>query len=73
MAAVGQRNGTVAAEIRSGFMSRTDSDATHLSSQYTQQVNNTCTTLDYTVFLLSDSVILGLHAGFPCYIGLVMH
>ena len=67
VAAVGQRDGTVAAEIRSGFRSRIDSGATLLSSQYTRQVNSTCTTLDYTVFSLSHSEILGLHADFPCY------
>ena len=59
---VGQRNGTVAAEISSTI----DSGATLLSSQYTQQANNTCTTLDYTVFSLSKSAILHLYAGGPC-------
>ena len=67
VAAVGQRDGTVAAEIRSGFRTRIDSDATLQSSQYTQQANNTCTTLNYTVFSLSKSEILGVHADFPCY------
>ena len=60
--AVGQRNGTVAAKI----ISMIDSGATLLSSQYTQQANNTCTTLDYTVFSLSHSAILHLYAGGLC-------
>ena len=60
--AVGQRNGTVAAEI----ISMTESDATLLSSQYTQQASNKCTTLNYTVFSLSDFVLLQLYANFPC-------
>ena len=67
VAAVGQRNGTVTSEIRSGFISEIDSGATLLGSQYTHHVNNTCTTLDYTVFSPSNSEILGLHADFPCY------
>ena len=71
VAAVGQRNGTVAAEIRSniyndGSRSRIDRDATLLSSQYSQQVKGTCTTLNYTIFSLSGFVILGLYADFPC-------
>ena len=60
--AVGQGNGTVATQIGSTI----DGDATLLSSQYTQQANNTCTTLNYTVFSLSDSVLLQLYANFPC-------
>ena len=67
VAAVGQRHGTVATQIRSRFTSSTsDTDATLSSSQYTQPVNNTCTTLNYTVFSLSDPVILSLYADFPC-------
>ena len=66
--AVGQRHGTVATDIRSGFTSgtSTDTDATLLSPQYTQQVNNTCTTLNYTIFSLPDSVTLNLYADGPC-------
>ena len=60
--AVGQRNGPVAAKI----ISTIDSDAILLSSQHTQQANNTCTTLDYTVFSLSNPVTLNLYAGGPC-------
>ena len=71
VAAVGQRNGKVAAEIRSniyndGSRSRIDRDATLLSFQYSQQVKGTCTTLNYTIFSLSGFVILGLYADFPC-------
>ena len=63
--AVGQKDGTVAAEIGSSI----GSGATLLSSQYTQYANNTCTTLDYTVFSLSNSdrpVVLELYANIPC-------
>ena len=67
VAAVGQRNGKVTSEIRSGFISEIDSGATLLGSQYTHHVSNTCTTLDYTVFSPSNSEILGLHVDFPCY------
>ena len=66
VAAVGQRYGTVAAEIRSGFRSKIDRDANLIGSQYLQPVNNTCTTLNYTIFSLSDSVILSLYAEIPC-------
>ena len=61
--AVGQRDGTVAAEIESRVLL---SGATLLSSQYTQYANNTCTTLDYTVFSLSKSAVVELYADFPC-------
>ena len=61
--AVGQRDGTVAAEIESRVLL---SDATLLSSQYTQYANNTCTALDYTVFSLSKSAVVELYADFPC-------
>ena len=60
--AVGQRNGPVAAKI----IGTIDSGATLLSSQYIQQANNTCTTLDYTVFSLFNSSILHLYADGPC-------
>ena len=61
--AVGQRDGTVAAEIESRVLL---SGATLLSSQYTQYANNTCTALDYTVFSLSKSAVVELYADFPC-------
>ena len=58
--AVGQRNGIVTAGIRSAV------DRGHLlGSQYYQQVSNTCTTINYTVFTL-DGVHLELYADGPC-------
>ena len=59
--AVGQRNGTVSATVRS-----TIEYGTLQSFQYLQQANNTCTTLDYTVFSLSDAVYLNLYEDGQC-------
>ena len=59
--AVGQRNGTVAAGVRS-----TINLGSLQSLQYTQQANNTCTTLNYTVFSLSYEVHLYLYEDEQC-------
>ena len=59
--AVGQRNGTVSAAVRS-----TIEDGSLQSLQYLQQANNNCTTLDYTVFSLSDAVYLNLYEDGQC-------
>ena len=64
MVAVGQRNGIVPTGIRSSI--DTSSIANLLAFQYIQQVNATCTTLNYTVFSLSYAVFLDLYADGPC-------
>ena len=56
----GQRNGTVPSQVRSHL-----STGRLLSSQYTQQTAQTCTTLSYTVFSLQN-VTLELDADGPC-------
>ena len=58
--AVGQRNGTVPAVIRSKL-----SNGKLLDVQYRQQVNTTCTTLSYTVHSL-ETTKLELIADGPC-------
>ena len=69
--AVGQRNGTVAAAVRSRTLSNAVYNIQMESGelrrfQYLQQTNNTCTTLNYTVFSLSSLVTLVLYADGPC-------
>ena len=73
--AVGQRDGTVPSTVRSiiqqlegGFLTSGVSNNSWLQeSQYLQQANNTCTTLNYNVFSLSENVIILLKAeGNPC-------
>ena len=66
---VGQRHGTVSSTVRS--TARTNiidfRPANLLDYQYLQQANNTCTKLNYTVFSLSQKVLLVLHPeGSPC-------
>ena len=66
---VGQRDRTVSSTLRS--TARTNSIDSHpanlLNYQYLQQINNTCTKLNYTVFSLSREVVLVLHPeGSPC-------
>ena len=67
--AVGQRDGTVSSIVRS--TARTDTvifyDINLLDDQYLQQTNSICTKLNYTVFSLSQHVVLVLHPeGSPC-------
>ena len=64
--AVGQRDGTVASRVISMIIQGLH--PAHLSdSQHFQQANNTCTKLNFTVFSLSPSVSIRLHAdGSPC-------
>ena len=69
MVAVGQRDGTVSSTVRS--TARTDTvifyDINLLDHEYLQQTNNICTKLNYTVFALSQHVVLVLHPeGSPC-------
>ena len=54
---VGQRNGTVPAAVRGTL---------NPSYEYFQQTNNTCTTLNNTVFSLWEEVTLKLYADGPC-------
>ena len=66
---VGQRDGTISSIVR--CTARTNSIDSHpvvlLDYQYLQQANNTCTKLNYTVFSLSQVVLLLLHPeGSPC-------
>ena len=60
--AVGQRNGTVSSNILSIVRTyNTDSHPSNLLDyQYLQQTSNACTTLNYTVFSLSQKVNLEL-------------
>ena len=67
--AVGQRDGAVSSIVRS--TARTDTvifyDINLLDDQYLQQTNSICTKLNYTVFSLSQHVVLVLHPeGSPC-------
>ena len=59
--ALGQRNGTVPAEV----VSTTDT-GNLLGSQYSQKTSTTCTTLTYTVFSQSFNTYLKLYADGPC-------
>ena len=59
--ALGQRNGTVPAEV----VSTTDT-GNLLGSQYSQKTSTTCTKLTYTVFPQSFSMYLKLYADGPC-------
>ena len=59
--AVGQRDGTVPAVIKT----TTNPDSNLLGSQYNQQANNTCTILSYTVFSMYPAH-LELYADGPC-------
>ena len=64
MIGFGQRNGTVSAEITSILKA---ADTSHLYSfQYDQNINDTCTTLNYTVFTRSNLVFLEMYADGPC-------
>ena len=60
--AVGQRNGTVPAAVRS----RTGKGTKLLSSQYIQQTNKMCTSLNYTVFSQRNESQIELYADGPC-------
>ena len=62
--AVGQRNGATPAQVRS----RTDRGTKLPSSQYTQQTNEICTILNYTVFskLSLSKLDLSLYADDTC-------
>ena len=70
--AVGQRNGTVAAAVRSRTLSNAvynipvESGGKGRGFQYLQQANNTYTSLNYTVFSLSSFVTLVLYADGTC-------
>ena len=54
---VGQKNGTVPAAVRGTL---------NPGYEYFQQTNNTCTTLNNTVFSLWEEVTLKLYADGPC-------
>ena len=59
---VGQRNGTVPSTVISTLSSVQNEDGTNLlGSQYLQQANNTCTTLNYTLLSQSNFVDIWLH------------
>ena len=62
--AVGQRSGIVPTAVRSSAMKivQYDIEGDFHHSQYIQQVNNTCTKLNYTVFSLSEGMMIGLRA-----------
>ena len=61
--ALGQRNGTVPSTVSTIYLGTGDLS----DSQYHQQVNNTCTKLNYTVRSLSQTVGIELHAeSSPC-------
>ena len=61
--ALGQRNGTVPSTVSTIYLGTGDLPP----SQYHQQVNNTCTKLNYTVHSLSQRVGIELHAeSSPC-------
>ena len=61
--ALGQRNGTVPITVSTIYLGTGDL----LGSQHHQQVNNTCTKLNYTVHSLSQRVGVELHAeSSPC-------
>ena len=65
--AVGQRNGTVPSKVVS-IIDSIQYPRTNLQvSQYLQQANNICTTLNYTLLTPIHSVVIKLHAeGSPC-------
>ena len=64
--AVGQRDGTVPSTVRSSIL-QISYPGYLPDSQRLQQTNNTCTILNYTVFSLSPSVYIKLHAeDSPC-------
>ena len=71
MVVVGQRNGTAPATVRgrltssSWWYSYTTTGNLH-PLQYHQATLSTCTSLNYTVFSLLDSVVLELYADGPC-------
>ena len=58
---VGQKNGTVFSTMRSTASSIDSHPVNLLDYQYLQQTNNPCTKLNYTVFSLSQEVLLVLH------------
>ena len=61
--ALGQRNGTVPITVSTIYLGTGDL----FGSQHHQQVNNTCTKLNYTVHSLSQRVGIELHAeSSPC-------
>ena len=61
---LGQRNGTVTSTV-SGVVYFGSGELK--DSQYLQQTNNSCTKLNYTVYSLSQSVEIEMHAeGSPC-------
>ena len=61
--AAGQRDGVVSSNVRT----INSIDVHLLDYQYLQETNNTCTKLNYTVFSLSQSVIIELQPeGTPC-------
>ena len=63
--AAGQRGGTIPSTVRSTIM-KTDRGSLR-EYQYLQPVNNTCTTLNYTVFTLSPQLDITLYAvASPC-------
>ena len=63
----GQRDGIISSAVRF-FSNQLESKFRILDSQYLQQANSTCTTLNYTVFSLSQYVSIELHAeGSLCY------
>ena len=67
--AVGQRNGTVPTGVRSApFNSVPKDKGDLLPSQYIQQVNNMCTKLNYTVFSLSQSMLIKLRPDNSFYV-----
>ena len=66
---VGQRDGTVSSTVRSTAITNSMESRSPnlLDYQYLQQANNSCTKLNYTVFSLSQVVLLLLHPeGSPC-------
>ena len=64
--ALGQRNGTVPSRVIS-IIDQTFHSGHLLDSQHLQQINNTCTKLNYTVLSLSQYVVIGLNPeGSPC-------
>ena len=66
VAAVGQRNGTVAGRVNS--MINQIYNPAHLSdSQHLQQTNNTCTTLNYTVLSASSFFRIWTYLGIDLY------
>ena len=66
--AAGQRNGALPSTVRSTVINKDTANPDELLGyQYVQQANNTCTTLNYTVFSLSTQVDIKLHAeDSPC-------